>query len=100
MFWHSTTAGKGDGTLVDPRAIQRDILPLIKEIPLCRLQHATGLSLRYVSLIRRGERTPHPQHWQALLAAVMTPETQCVGRIELNRSRKGRRKAPDGRGVC
>jgi hypothetical protein len=30
---------------------------------------ATGLSLRYVSLIRRGERTPHPRHWEALQAA-------------------------------
>ena len=27
------------------------------------------LSFRYVSLIRRGERTPHPRHWQALLHA-------------------------------
>jgi hypothetical protein len=46
-------------------AFQRDILPLIQEIPLSRLQQATGLSLRYVSLMRRGERPPHPRHWQA-----------------------------------
>ena len=57
------------GKLVDLSAFQRDILPLIREIPLSRLQQATGLSLRYVSLIRRGERTPHPRHWQALLSA-------------------------------
>jgi hypothetical protein len=37
---------------------------LIQSVPLSRLQHATGLSLRYVSLIRRGERTPHPRHWR------------------------------------
>jgi hypothetical protein len=55
------------GKLVDLSAFQRDILPLIQEIPLSRLQRATGLSLRYVSLIRRGERTPHPRHWQAFL---------------------------------
>jgi CRISPR-associated endonuclease Cas1 len=54
------------GKLVDLSAFQRDILPLIQEVPLSRLQGATGLSLRYVSLIRRGERTPHPRHWQAL----------------------------------
>jgi len=48
---------------------QRDILPLIRAIPLSRLQRATGLSLRYVSLIRRGERVPHPRLWQALLGA-------------------------------
>jgi hypothetical protein len=53
------------GKLVDLSAFQRDILPLIQEIPLSRLQQATGLSLRYVSLIRRGERTPHPRHWEA-----------------------------------
>lgn len=57
------------GKLVDLSGFQRDILPLIDGVPLSRLQEATGLSLRYVSLIRRGERTPHPRHWQALLAA-------------------------------
>jgi hypothetical protein len=57
------------GKLVDLSALQRDILPLIQGVPLSRLQRATGLSLRYVSLIRRGERTPHPRHWEALLAA-------------------------------
>jgi hypothetical protein len=57
------------GKLVDLSAFQRDILPLIQGIPLSRLQRATGLSLRYVSLIRRGERTPHPRHWKALFDA-------------------------------
>jgi hypothetical protein len=55
------------GKLVDLSGFERDILPLIQEIPLSRLQRATGLSLRYVSLIRRGERTPHPRHWQAFV---------------------------------
>jgi CRISPR-associated endonuclease Cas1 len=61
------------GKLVDLSAFQRDILPLIQGVPLSRLQKATGLSLRYVSLIRRGERTPHLRHWQALLAASENP---------------------------
>jgi hypothetical protein len=55
--------------VVDLSAFQRDILPLIQGVPLSRLQRATGLSLRYVSLIRRGERTPHPRHWKALIGA-------------------------------
>jgi hypothetical protein len=55
--------------LVDLSAFQRDILPLIQEIPLSRLRQATGLSLRYVSLTRRGERTPHPRHWEAFVGA-------------------------------
>ena len=57
------------GKLVDLSAFQRDILPLIQDVPLSRLQQATGLSLRYVSLVRRGERTPHPRHWQAFSEA-------------------------------
>lgn len=61
------------GKLVDLSAFERDILPLIKDVPLSRLQRATGLPLRYVSLIRRGERTPHPRHWQAFLAAARVP---------------------------
>jgi hypothetical protein len=55
------------GKLVDLSAFQHEILPLIRGVPLSRLQKATGVSLRYVSLIRRGERTPHPRHWQRLL---------------------------------
>jgi hypothetical protein len=58
------------GKLTDLSAFQRDILPLIQGVPLSRLQRATGLSLRFVSLIRRGERTPHPRHWQAFRSAV------------------------------
>jgi hypothetical protein len=56
------------GMLVDPSAFQRDMLPLIKDVPLSRLQRATGLSVRYLSLIRR-ERTPHPRHWKPFVAA-------------------------------
>jgi hypothetical protein len=64
------------GKLVDLSAFQRDILPLIQGVPLSRLQRATGLSLRYVSLIRRGERTPHPRHWQALLSTATLDEVR------------------------
>jgi CRISPR-associated endonuclease Cas1 len=61
------------GKLVDLSAFQRDILPLIQNVPLSRLQRTTGLSLRYVSLIRRGEKTPHPRHWSNLKAAAESP---------------------------
>jgi CRISPR-associated endonuclease Cas1 len=54
------------GKLVDLSAFGREILPSIQSVPLSRLQRATGLSLRYVSQIRRGEKTPHPRHWTAL----------------------------------
>jgi len=41
----------------------------------------TGLSLRYVSLIRRGDRTPHPRHWQTLIEAA-DGRAQFVGDAE------------------
>ena len=53
------------GQLVDLSAFEREILPLILEVPLSRLVKATGLSLRYVSQIRRGHRVPHPKHWSS-----------------------------------
>jgi CRISPR-associated endonuclease Cas1 len=68
------------GKLVDLSAFQRDILPLIQGVPLSRLQRETGLSLRYVSLIRRGERTPHPRHWKRFLAAADTEVDEPVPR--------------------
>jgi CRISPR-associated endonuclease Cas1 len=61
------------GKLTDLSAFQREILPLIQDVPLSRLQSATGLSLRYVSLIRRGEKTPHPRHWASFAAAGQPP---------------------------
>jgi CRISPR-associated endonuclease Cas1 len=56
------------GKVTDMSLFTRDILPRIQGIPLSRLMGATGLSLRYVSQIRRGERVPHPRHWGALRA--------------------------------
>jgi CRISPR-associated endonuclease Cas1 len=50
----------------DAEQFRREILPAIQNIPLRRLAQATRLSLGYVSLIRRGERVPHPRHWRAL----------------------------------
>ena len=65
--------GEAHGKLVDLSAFRRDILPLNQNVPLSRLQRATGLSLRYASLIRRGERTPHPRHWAAFVASSREP---------------------------
>jgi hypothetical protein len=44
----------------------RDILPGLRALPLNRIMEATGLSLRYVSLIRRDLKVPHPRHWSRL----------------------------------
>ena len=42
------------------------ILPGLKAVPLGKLMRATGLSKRYLWLIRRGDFVPHPRHWDAL----------------------------------
>jgi CRISPR-associated endonuclease Cas1 len=67
------------GQLVDLTAFTREILPLIREVPLSRLVRATGLSLRYVSQVRQGERVPHPKHWTAFSSAHLpesSPDTR------------------------
>ncbi|MDP9363102.1 MAG: hypothetical protein M3Q10_02520 [Chloroflexota bacterium] len=44
----------------------RDVLPRLQGVQLSALMQATGLSVRYCSLIRRGLKVPHPRHWAAL----------------------------------
>lgn len=48
----------------EPAVFTREILPLIKDVPLRNLQRETGLSIRYCSFIRRGLKVPHPRHWE------------------------------------
>ena len=54
----------------DAEVFRREILPGLQGVPLARIVVRTGLSLRYASLIRRGERVPHPMHWEALRGIV------------------------------
>jgi CRISPR-associated endonuclease Cas1 len=57
---------KGHQIRLEPEVFLTEILPAIREVPLSQLMAATGLSLRYCSLIRRGLDVPHPRHWEAL----------------------------------
>ncbi len=50
----------------EPDKFTRMILPSLRNVPLRVMMRATGLSLRYCSLIRRGLYVPHPRHWEAL----------------------------------
>jgi transcriptional regulator with XRE-family HTH domain len=50
----------------DPEVFRREILPLLRTIPIRRIAREVGISLRYASLIRRGEYVPHPRWWEAL----------------------------------
>jgi hypothetical protein len=57
------------GTDHDPRVFTERLLPSVREVPLSRLVAATGLSLRYCSLVWRGEYVPHLMHRDAFSAA-------------------------------
>lgn len=56
-------AHAGEVTTVD---FAQDILPGLQELPLSTIMRATGLSLRYCSLIRQGKKVPHQRHWAVL----------------------------------
>jgi hypothetical protein len=53
----------------DPDRFRVEILPQIQQISIRRLAGATGLSLRYCALIRRGLRVPHARWWEPLQQA-------------------------------
>jgi CRISPR-associated endonuclease Cas1 len=55
----------------DPAVFATEILPAIQTVRTRDLERATGLSRRYLAQIRRGEKTPHPRHWEALLAGTV-----------------------------
>jgi len=45
------------------------VAPLLAKSPLAEIRHATGLSTRYVIMIRQGF-VPHPRHYPVLAALV------------------------------
>ncbi len=57
---------RSDPELPDRREFVESILPGLRDLPLGKLIEATGLSLRYCSLVKRGLTVPHPRHWEAL----------------------------------
>jgi hypothetical protein len=61
-----TAAWDAEHDRPDPEIFRREILPGLAEVPLGAMMRATGLSKRYVWLIRRGGYVPHPRHWSAL----------------------------------
>lgn len=60
----------------DPERFQQNILPGLVGVPLSRMMQATGLSLRYCSLIRRGAYVPNGRHWDALRALASDDDQQ------------------------
>lgn len=58
--------------IADPIVWTTQIQPRLADLPLSRLQQATGLSLSACSKVRSGSLVPHVRHWGALQAALGT----------------------------
>jgi CRISPR-associated endonuclease Cas1 len=50
----------------DPEAFRREVLPLIQGVSIRELVRRTGLSLTFLSQVRRGAEVPHRRWWNAL----------------------------------
>jgi hypothetical protein len=50
----------------NPETWSQQILPGLANVTLTDMMQATGLSSGYCSMIRRGDKTPHPRHWKPL----------------------------------
>jgi hypothetical protein len=74
-----TWKAENTGNPADPDLFEREILPAIQHVPLRELMWATGLSLPYVSQIRRGEKVPHLRHWPALREAGSSASPEVSG---------------------
>lgn len=59
-----------EGETRDSVWYSREVAPYLDDMPLSAIAQATGLSLTACSRYRAGTRTPHPRHWDALLALV------------------------------
>jgi hypothetical protein len=62
----------GSQPAVTEQQLYEQILPRLAEVPLSKIERATGLSNSACSRIRRGRMTPHPRHWDALAALAAT----------------------------
>ena len=51
-------------------AFQREVQPRLESVPTAELARLLQVSATYAAQIQRGQRTPHPRHWQRLAAVV------------------------------
>jgi hypothetical protein len=65
-------AGGGCPAITEQQLYEQ-VLPALNDVPLSKIERATGLANSSCSRIRRGNMTPHPRHWDAL-AALATAE--------------------------
>lgn len=63
-----TWSAANPGHVADPAMFEDAIRPGLTDVPLSRMQAATGLSLSACSRIRSGALVPHARHWESLEA--------------------------------
>jgi hypothetical protein len=51
---------------LDENFYRREVLPRLSELTVRRIRIAIDVSHPYATLIRLGERVPHPRHWMRL----------------------------------
>ena len=51
---------------LDENFYRREVLPRLSELTVRGIRIAIGVSHPYATLIRLGERVPHPRHWMGL----------------------------------
>jgi CRISPR-associated endonuclease Cas1 len=65
-------AGGGQPVIAEQQ-FHEEVLPRLTELPLSKIERATGLSNSACSRIRSGRMTPHPRHWDKLARLVGSP---------------------------
>ncbi len=63
---NAATTGRSTSGPWDREAFRREILPALQGVSVAAMAKATGLSLAFCWKVRRGEKVPHPRHWEAL----------------------------------
>lgn len=75
------SSGNATNELPDPVVFVEEILPSLQSVSVRVMAAATGLTIGYCSLVRRGSRTPHPMHGNNLRAAVLPAEDRGDRRV-------------------
>ena len=68
--WDSSTLPKW----LDEDFYRREILPKLFPITVKRLRLAIDVSHPYATLIKRGDKIPHPRHWLTLAKLACNPQ--------------------------
>jgi len=64
--WKARSEWDPDGQPTDPQYFRTQVFPRLAGIGTRDLSDATGLSVGYVRLVKKGQAVPHPRHWRSM----------------------------------